>query len=278
MDQELYKIAAVPWCLTPSVRRILYTDCTDEISVNLSAPPTGYNYIQWIARGHGEAIGSIVPAINDGPSVGIAGQIASIDARIDLSGRLRHILAELSAHGLYSLLGIYGQDVVDRVVMFQPGDAQFTESVQFLIEYGRTDPPIEELLNAFYSFLEDLCANCLEMPAYIQTGAERAENAGGNIKLSEMAGEISERHFSRQFQKYVGIRPIYFANIIRVNCVLYRLIEAEHGDLATIAQDAGFYDQSHMIRTLKSHCRTTPKDFAKSVDAILSRFHMESQR
>jgi AraC-like DNA-binding protein len=278
MNPDFYKIVIPPISLRPYLRRILYTDCKNEISVNLAAPPTGYNYIQWIARGHGEAVGSLTPAVIDGPAFGIAGQIENIDARVDIKGRLRHIVAELSAQGLYSLLGIYGQDVVNRTVLFKPGDAHFTKSVSRLIEFGRSDPPIDELLNAFYGHLEELRSNCFEVPAYIEEGARLAENARGNINLYEMAGEIGERHFSRQFRKYVGIRPTYFANVIRVNALLPHLIEAQPGDLAAIAQEAGFYDQSHMIRCLKAHCRTTPKDFAKRVDVILARFHIESQR
>ncbi|MEL7487148.1 MAG: helix-turn-helix domain-containing protein [Pseudomonadota bacterium] len=277
MDPDLYKILDPPKSLKPFVRRILYTDCNDEVAINLPAPPTGYNYIQWIARGHGEAVGSLTPAVIEGPTFGIAGQIENIDAHVNLAGRLRHIVAELSAQGLYSLLGIFGQDVASRTVFFEPGDTHYTDSVKRLVEFGCSDPPIRAVLDAFFQYLQHLSSNCFEAPAYIEEGAQRAERALGNIRLSDMAGEIGERHFSRQFRRYVGIRPVYFANVIRVNGVLPRLVGAQPGDLARIAQEAGFYDQSHLIKAIKSHCKTTPKGFADRVDTILARFHMDGR-
>ncbi|MEM7431965.1 MAG: helix-turn-helix domain-containing protein [Pseudomonadota bacterium] len=265
----------VPGELASYVRRIVYVDCEEPIDADLPVPPTGYNYIQWVLRATGEAAGSLTPAIVDGSAFGVAGQISDVEARFQFTGRMRHIVAELTAAGMYSLLGLYGEQIRNSTVFFDKQHPCYDDRVENFLSEEWEEKPIDDLLAAFKKYLIDLAQSPNDVPAYVSLGAERSEANCGDISIKVMAGDISERHFSRQFSKYTGATPKFFNNVIRVNAVLPKLLNAEQGELAEIAIEAGFFDQSHLIKTIRAVFDVTPKDLRDQISFLIKKFHVD---
>ena len=71
--------------------------------------------------------------------------------------------------------------------------------------------------------------------------------------------EISKYTLIRGFTKTYGLTPHAFQLDIRIKLCIQWLKEGL--DLARIAQDAGFSDQSHMQRTFKMYTGVTPGDY-----------------
>lgn len=81
----------------------------------------------------------------------------------------------------------------------------------------------------------------------------------GNIKISELGAETgySERYLGKVFEKYVGISPKMYCEIMRLQCSLKKLVDGSKQEpLINLALDSGFFDHAHMNRCYKRflHC------------------------
>jgi AraC-like DNA-binding protein len=59
---------------------------------------------------------------------------------------------------------------------------------------------------------------------------------------------LSERRLITLFTRYIGLTPKLFARIERFQCALALVQSNEDREWSALALDAGYYDQSHMIR------------------------------
>jgi AraC-like DNA-binding protein len=73
---------------------------------------------------------------------------------------------------------------------------------------------------------------------------------------------LSARRFTRLFTLQVGLTPKLYARIRRFELVLKRL-NCGAIDWANVAQQCGYFDQSHLIRDCKTLCGYTPTELAQ---------------
>lgn len=88
---------------------------------------------------------------------------------------------------------------------------------------------------------------------------DRIFERNGNIKISELGTETgySERYLGKVFEKYVGISPKMYCEIMRMQCSLKKLVNGSKQEpLINLALDSGFFDHAHMNRCYKRflHC------------------------
>lgn len=83
---------------------------------------------------------------------------------------------------------------------------------------------------------------------------------GGRTKIASIASRcgISVRHLGRQFEEAVGLSPKLFARIVRFQKVLAMAKKAPHPDWLTSVFEAGYYDQSHLIKDFHEFSRSSP--------------------
>jgi AraC-like DNA-binding protein len=77
------------------------------------------------------------------------------------------------------------------------------------------------------------------------------EAAHGAVPVETLASalQVSRQHLALQFRQQVGITPKLFARICRFRRALALLRDPARGsDLAALAADCGYFDQSHLIR------------------------------
>jgi AraC-like DNA-binding protein len=84
----------------------------------------------------------------------------------------------------------------------------------------------------------------------------------GNSTVFDLSQKfnISERTINRHFNKYVGINPINYINLIRFRSII-SLSNSNNLSLIKNALDVGYYDQSHFIKHFKEFSTITPKQF-----------------
>lgn len=89
----------------------------------------------------------------------------------------------------------------------------------------------------------------------------KIHSAKGECRVSELSSffSISERTIHRLFNKYVGINPIAYMNLIRFRNVLY--ISSGQLEFLNNSLDAGYYDQSHFIKQFKAFSTLTPSQY-----------------
>lgn len=89
--------------------------------------------------------------------------------------------------------------------------------------------------------------------------------SSGKLSIPEVAAAAgaSPRHLGRQFKLHVGVSPKTIARIFRLqNAVRITRLSGEQ-DWATVAFDAGYYDQAHLIHEFRELTGETPSGFAK---------------
>lgn len=73
---------------------------------------------------------------------------------------------------------------------------------------------------------------------------------------------VSRQHLALQFRQQVGITPKLFARICRFRRALALLRDpSRDGDLASLAADCGYFDQSHLVRDFRDFAGSTPGAF-----------------
>lgn len=90
------------------------------------------------------------------------------------------------------------------------------------------------------------------------------EAAHGALPVEALADtlHVSRQYLALQFRQQVGITPKLFARICRFRRALALLRNPSRaGDLAALAADCGYFDQSHLIRDFRDFADSTPGAF-----------------
>ncbi len=84
--------------------------------------------------------------------------------------------------------------------------------------------------------------------------------------ISRSAG-VSERHLISRFRESVGASPKFLARIVRFQRVLALVRDHMRVSRSAIAAEAGFFDESHMIREFQLLAGATPSAYLRARDA-----------
>jgi AraC-like DNA-binding protein len=87
---------------------------------------------------------------------------------------------------------------------------------------------------------------------------------GGRVAIGELVEEVgwSRRHLAARFRAEIGLPPKALARILRFQSVTDRLREDTGSDLAQLALECGYYDQSHLNRDFRDFAGLSPTAFA----------------
>jgi AraC-like DNA-binding protein len=140
-----------------------------------------------------------------------------------------------------------------------------------IIEEPESDIQVE---SNFYSFLPYLLIYFSESPPLIyMTGEQKdsmkrvcdyiCQNFTENISLKKLAGIacLSPFHFQREFKKSIGITPHEYLSDFRISESKNMLLKSE--DIADIAIQLGFFDQSHFSRIFRKTVGIPPGKYCK---------------
>jgi AraC-like DNA-binding protein len=88
----------------------------------------------------------------------------------------------------------------------------------------------------------------------------------GNLSIRTLAADlgVTRQHLARAFAQHVGVAPKMLARIIRARSVVAHARAATAVDWSTLALDAGYYDQSHLIADLKELTGLGPSDWVRT--------------
>jgi AraC-like DNA-binding protein len=87
---------------------------------------------------------------------------------------------------------------------------------------------------------------------------------GGGVHIGRLAGEVgwSHKHLITRFTQQVGLSPKAAARLVRFDRVLRRLDQPGAPGWERIAAEAGYADQSHLVREFRTFTGVTPTAFA----------------
>lgn len=93
----------------------------------------------------------------------------------------------------------------------------------------------------------------------------------GDVRLTNLAREcdLSLRQLERRFHAQVGITPRLFANVVRFRSVFDRLSGHDRPNWTALANDAGYFDQSHMNRDFRRFLGLSPSAYLTQLRGLV---------
>lgn len=152
------------------------------------------------------------------------------------------------------------REALDREFIFD-GD-QLAESIDDASIFSRVD-----------GLLRTALAAVAPAPSRLEAAVRDIDAGGTSIRIDALAAGYGRgrRQFERDFLREVGIPAKQFAVISRFRQAAQRLARRERVALADVAADAGYADQSHMVRDFQRLAGSAPSRWQPDVVFIQDR-------
>lgn len=171
-----------------------------------------------------------------------------------------HLFVEFLPGGQRRLTGFHQPDLTDRQVSLPLLDRELDGGVRDLLEVsqdpGELAAGLDKLFLKRLGKFEDLPDSLSGLNA-LPTATVR-EIAAGRC--------YSQRQLGRIFQEGVGMGMKTYLRLLRINRAI-RLIRPSI-PLTWVAQEAGYYDQSHFNHDFKAVCGTTPRAYLQNLSVF----------
>jgi AraC-like DNA-binding protein len=122
-----------------------------------------------------------------------------------------------------------------------------------------------ERIRLFHNLLAKRAASHVikDVPNLINYVLQEIYAHKGNIKVDFLADRTgySSRYIRKKFEEHVGLSPKFFSQIIRFQNALH-MFENMYSPI-DIANELGYYDQSHFINEFKRFHEFTPSEFER---------------
>lgn len=193
------------------------------------------------------------------PEAVIVGPQSYRRTRLFLSGNLHVFTIRFQPGGFYALFGSPMTALVNEGV--PTGDVMGAAAVGL---YGAvmSARSFDERVGATQIWL----GRRLEMSGPVDLVGRLAtllQRSGGRLPvrvLAQRAG-LSDRQFTRRFERQVGLTPKLFARTVRLNAVLDAKARMPRTLWTTLVHEAGYADQAHFVRDCRALAGNAPANF-----------------
>ncbi len=257
----LHEEPPVPEALQPYISRCLHTYSEAETGFFMVLPPTGVMYLTLVygdemTLQYGDA------AATPSPRLFVGGQVRRVLPVSRISGRVGLMGVEFTPTGFYRLFQLDCSAFADRATPLSelmPARAANLESQ--LISEADSALRMERL----QGFLLEKASSAVEAPV-VEKAVQRIEQDYGCISMDAVARHcgIGTRQLRRLFLSVVGVGPKHFAKTVQIKRTLLAIEQANAGELAVLAQSAGYFDQAHFIHDFQRLIGTNPIAFLRS--------------
>ncbi len=258
------------------VKRYMYVEPDSLVDGSMYPAPTGCGYIGYLFSGHAWAT---VDGINTSSSTGLhlCCQIDQRHFEVFYQGHVGHIMAELTATGLYRLFGVATGSLTHLWHEFE--DVIDPDSARKLKENLSLASTRDEKITAFDHFFETTAESANSPVKYVDEAVRMIEKSKGRITIAALCKNLSmtERNLSRVFKKIVGVSPKFYARAVQLNIIMSKLMECNNKTLSELATECGYYDQAHLTKTMQSFISQSPKDFSECNPHMLHEFMGRSE-
>ncbi|MEV5839079.1 helix-turn-helix domain-containing protein [Nocardia sp. NPDC052112] len=180
-------------------------------------------------------------------------------------GRMRSVQLQLEPLAARRLLGVPLDEIrniaVDLAEFFGRSVGRFTERLA-------ESPCWSERFELVAGYLRERSADAAIDPM-IAGVVRQLRRSDGGLTIPELATECgwSRRHFRRVFAEQVGLSPKTYGALLRFSGALAALTAGSAVEIGALAQEFGYYDQSHMNREFLRFAGTTPGRLLRLADS-----------
>lgn len=174
-----------------------------------------------------------------------------------LIGQVKSIMVFFNPLGMYQLFGNDMSKLTDTSQsLFDFLDEEKAENLISLLKADETNEVQVEVLNRFFKNRIGHANGVAKMKEAIHYIHENK----GNVSVSDLENEChyQRKTLERHFKKMLGLSPKVYCKIYRFKCLINYLQENPGITWAELADQAGYYDQSHMTRYIKEYLKVSP--------------------
>lgn len=200
-----------------------------------------------------ETIGAFVAGLDDsaattegvGTQAGVQLDLTPVGAARLLGMPLSEIARSVVA--MDDVLGLAGRALVQRLGEANDWETRMALVEDFALRRIAAHPPPPPLIAEIW---------------------RRLTRSGGPARVDTLAADagISRKHLTRQVQLWTGMAPSVLTRLVRFDRAT-RLVHAAQGrvDWGRVAQDCGYFDQSHFNRDFRAFTGVTPTAYAAAL-------------
>jgi AraC-like DNA-binding protein len=172
------------------------------------------------------------------------------------------IIVVFQPSGIHQLLGIPANEFLDSIISIEDVFGENGLILQEKLSEQNNNQTRIELLNHFFSNLISKKSESNQM--IVNSSLDFIISNKGHFSVAQLVKYTgyTERHLERKFKESIGLNPKKFGNVVRLHHFL-KLLKDKPADtnLTTICYDAGFSDQSHLIKDFRKHTGISPKEY-----------------
>ena len=115
------------------------------------------------------------------------------------------------------------------------------------------------------SLLRQLRPLSIQVPDFVRGAVTRLDETHGNVRVGELHEDlnVSRKHLAVSFNRYVGLSAKAYARTQRFVWTVDRLKESEDVEWSRIAAEAGYSDQSHLVRDFRRVGAASPTEYLR---------------
>lgn len=170
--------------------------------------------------------------------------------------------------GIYRIFRVSSSVLIDRFedVSMVLGPEFILFSKRLMEETNVTS----RILRTENYLLKKLLNNKIDMN-YVHLAAELIRTTKG-VKIKDLSKKlcVCERQLEREFKGKLGVSPKQYHRIIRVNEVVRLLNKEQVMSLTSVADQCGYFDQSHFINDFKKITGKKPSYYIRERDQFIS--------
>jgi AraC-like DNA-binding protein len=172
------------------------------------------------------------------------------------------LLIELRPGGLHQLTGVNQRELTDLRIDLDHVNRELNKSISDSLEQAGD---IEDLVHRLDLVLLSQMGK-VEKTNNMLGAVQQIVRQNGlfTVKELSMIQHYSERHMNRLFYEQVGVNLKLFLRIVRMNKAITQL-HNPNCNMAMLAQQFGFYDQSHFISEFKALCGVVPSIYIENM-------------
>jgi AraC-like DNA-binding protein len=221
---------------------------------------------------------NLITAIEDNgqfdylPNTFVYGQLSAFKDLV-IKNESSLIIVVFQPTGLSGLLGVPAYDLKDKAVHTE--DIVGKAGV-FLHEKLSEQVDIHaklSLLNAYFLALVAICPYLKHQ--LIQSSLPFIHEKKGLITVNQLVKHTgyTERHIERMFSECVGLNPKKFGNIVKLHHFIKLLrSKSKQNSITDFCYEAGYSDQSHLIREFKKYTGITPTEYINNTNKLAINF------
>lgn len=192
-------------------------------------------------------VGSFVAGLYDGPVL------------VGADGPQHCLQVDLTPLGACRIFNLPMGEISNRVVGL---DDLLGRDASFLAEQLYQTPDWDERFKLMSELLLDRLAQARGIPHGVSFAWSHLAQSSGRTNIGDLASELgwSHKHLIAQFREHLGLPPKKLARILRFERALQAMLGADKVCLASVAQEAGYFDQAHLHRDFREFAHQTPAE------------------